>query len=110
MAQVQNVMTMLDDATQHITFYDDTMLSFVVQLNTIKDKIPQCTPPEYQEKTNSMMEDLRDACEHLNLAAVEYRKRKCQNKAFYDHMKRGRLCLVDLCTRWQHLCKFLDGQ
>ena len=118
MAQVKNVMTILDDATQHITFHDGTMLSFVVQLNTIKDKIPQCTPqeyrkrkpPEYQKKTDSMMEDLLNACEHLNLAAVEYRKRQCQNKAFYDYMKRGRLCLVDLCRRWQDLCNLPNGQ
>lgn len=110
MAQVQNIMTTLDDATQHITFHDGTMLSFVFQLNTIKDNIPDCTPQNYHAKTKPMMKDLRNACTQLNLAAVEYKKRQCQNPAFYTHMTKATECLSELLDRWNHLSKSLKGQ
>ena len=103
MVQVQNIMNRLDDASQHLLFNDGTMQSFVRQLNRIKDEIPSCTPHGQNSKTKPIAACLRKGCQHLNLAAVAYRKKNCQNTAFYNCMEQGRKELDKVLEIWQRI-------
>jgi hypothetical protein len=103
MVQVRNIMTVLDDATQHITFTDGTMLSFVAQLNTIKDDIPCCMPARHKNKARLMAKYLHEACKCFNLAAVAYRRSNKQNETFYKKLYAGLDCLVEIIDFWERL-------
>ncbi len=103
MVQVRNIMNTLDDASQHQTFNDGTMQNFVRQLNTIKDAIPRCTPHGQNNKTKPMTARLRKACTHLNLATVAYKKKNCQNAAFYHRMGQGWEELDGVLEIWQRI-------
>jgi hypothetical protein len=93
MTQVSNIMLTLDNATMHITFNDSSMLNFVAQLNTVKDALPQYTPPNH---LYSMQQCLRNACKELTLAAVEYQKRGNINRTFLNCVERARAHLSEI--------------
>ncbi len=105
MVQVENIMTTLDDYTQHTTLNDKTISNFVLQLNGIKDKIPHCAPPRSDNKVTPMIDCLRDACKNLNLAAIEYQQKKRLNSASYNYIMKGHKSLSQVIGIWQRIRK-----